>query len=71
MSQPKGEISIFTFKFQLFQGLTSQALMSNFDGLYLCYISRHAFHFLTFFVFKMFCFGNIWSNAHVQYPFVS
>ena len=33
--------------------------MSNFDCLYLYYISRHTFHFLTWFVFKLFCFGNV------------
>ena len=33
--------------------------MSKFDCLYLYYISNHAFHFLTFYVFKLFCFGNI------------
>ena len=42
--------------------------MSNFDCLYLYYITRYAFYFLTCFVFKLVCFGNIRSNTHVQYP---
>ena len=42
--------------------------MSNFDCLYLYYISRYAFYFLTWFVFKLVCFGNIRSDTHVQYP---
>ena len=45
--------------------------MSNFDCFYLYCIRRHAFHFLTLFVFKLFCFGNIRSDTYVQYSFVN
>ena len=42
--------------------------MSNFDCLYLYYVIRCVFHFLNWFVFKQFCFENIQSDTHVQYP---
>ena len=60
--RPQG---IFQFSPLFFQRLTSNALMPNFDCLYLYPISRHAFHFLTCFVFKLFCFRNIRSDTHV------
>ena len=63
-----GEISIFTL---VFPTSCIKSINVNFDCLYLYYIGRHAFHFLTLFVFKLFYFGNIWSDTHLQYPVAS
>ena len=58
------------FQFSFSNVSPSKALISNFDCLYLYYISRHGFHFLILLIFKLFCFENVQSDTHMQYPFV-